>query len=200
MRKSILLFAIIFSNFLSAQIVINEYSAANFDSYQDNYGEYEDWIEIYNSSATAIDLNGYFLTDKVANPTKWQIPSSFTVPANGVAVIFCSGRDEVSGGAAHTNFKITQTKGNEVIMISDPSQVLLDSVTVRPNIKTHSRGRETDGSGTWSVFLTPTPCQLWCFFRICSNSRIFNTTRILYRFRTSSYHMCRSYSNHLLYS
>ena len=37
-------------------------------------------------------------------------------------------------------------------MISDPSQVLLDSVTVRPNIKTHSRGRETDGSVTWSVF------------------------------------------------
>ena len=26
-------------------------------------------------------------------------------------------------------------------MISDPSQVLLDSVTIRPNIKTHSRGR-----------------------------------------------------------
>ena len=118
----------------------------NFDSYQDNYGEYEDWIEIYNSSATAIDLNGYFLTDKVANPTKWQIPSSFIVPGNGVAVVFCSGRDEVAGGVAHTNFKITQTKGNEVIMISDPSQVLLDSVTVRPNIKTHSRGRETDGS------------------------------------------------------
>ena len=157
MRKSILLFAIIFSNYLSAQIVINEYSAANFDSYQDNYGEYEDWIEIYNSSATAIDLNGYFLSDKVANPTKWQIPSSFTVPANGVAVVFCSGRDEVAGGAAHTNFKITQTKANEVIMISDPSQVLLDSVTVRPNTKTHSRGRETDGSVTWSVFLAPTP-------------------------------------------
>ena len=39
-----------------------------------------------------------------------------------------------------------------MIAISDPSQVLIDSVTVRPNIKTHSRGRETDGSGTWSVF------------------------------------------------
>ena len=58
MRKSILLFAIIFSNFLSAQIVINEYSI-NFDSYQDNYGS-EDWIEIYNSSAHFIDLNGCF--------------------------------------------------------------------------------------------------------------------------------------------
>ena len=69
---------------------------------------------------------------------------------------------------AHTNFKITQTKGNEVIMISDPSQVLLDSVTVRPNIKTHSRGRETDGSVTWSVFLSLQLLmfQIHSFFRI----------------------------------
>ena len=108
-------------------------------------------IEIYNSSATAIDLNGYFLSDKVANPTKCKYHLHLWFPANGVVVVFCSGRDEV-GGSAYTNFKITQTKGNEVIMISDPSQVLLDSVTVRPNIKTHSRGRETDGSATWSVF------------------------------------------------
>ena len=105
----------------------------------------------------AIDLNGYYLTDKVSNPTKWQIPSSFIVPPNSVIVIFCSGRDEVIGTSAHSNFKITQTKGNEVVMISDPSQVLLDSVTIRPNIKTHSRGRETDGSSIWSVFVTPTP-------------------------------------------
>ena len=42
-------------------------------------------------------------------------------------------------------------------MISDPSQVLLDSVTIRPNIKTHSRGRETDGNSIWSVFVNPTP-------------------------------------------
>ena len=68
-------------------------------------------------------------------------------------------------------------------MISDPSQVLLDSVTVRPNIKTHSRGRETDGSGNWSVFLVPTPnASNSGFFRIFQ-PRIFNSSRILYRFQ-----------------
>ena len=29
-----------------AQVVINEYSAANFSDIADNYGEYEDWIEL----------------------------------------------------------------------------------------------------------------------------------------------------------
>ena len=36
---------------VKGQVVINEYSAANYDSFQDNYGEYEDWVEIYNTSA-----------------------------------------------------------------------------------------------------------------------------------------------------
>ena len=106
------LFFIYFSLFtLKGQnIVINEYSAANYNTYQDNYGEYEDWVELYNTSAVAIDIDGWTITDKPSNPTKWTIPSSFIIPANGVAIIYCSGRDELIGGNAHTNFKITQTK------------------------------------------------------------------------------------------
>ncbi|MBT5699277.1 MAG: hypothetical protein HOJ12_04710, partial [Flavobacteriales bacterium] len=158
MRKIFFLFCVIYFHSVNAQLLINEYSAANYDSYQDDYFEYEDWVEIYNNTPTPIDINGYFITDKVSNPTKWQVPSSFIIPANDVGIIFCSGRDEISvGGVAHTNFKITQTKGNEVLMISDASQVLLDSISVRSNLKSHSMGRETNGSSTWSVFDNATP-------------------------------------------
>ena len=158
MIKTPLFYLLFFMCYLAyPQLVINEYSAANYDSYQDNYGEYEDWFEIYNTTGSPIDISGYYLSDKENNLVKWQVPSSFIVPAGGVILVFCSGRDEVSGGFAHTNFKITQTKGNEVLIISDPLSNVLDSISVRPNIKTHSRGRETNGSGTWSVFSTPTP-------------------------------------------
>jgi hypothetical protein len=34
------------------QVVINEYSAANFDGFTDNYGDSEDWFEIYNNSGS----------------------------------------------------------------------------------------------------------------------------------------------------
>jgi gliding motility-associated-like protein len=157
MRKIFLSLITLISLSVSSQLVVNEYSAANYDSYQDNYNEYEDWLELYNPTAIAIDISGYYLSDKLSNPTKWQVPSSFIVPANGVAVIFCSGRNEVSGGFAHTNFKITQTKGSEVFLLSDAAAVLLDSVSVRSNLKTHSRGREVNGSAIWSVFTNPTP-------------------------------------------
>lgn len=142
---------------VNAQVVINEYSAANYDTYTDNYGEYEDWVELYNPTANAIDINGWALSDKVNNPLKWTIPSSFIVPAGGTAIIYCSGRDELIAGDAHSNFKITQTKGNEVFMLSDAGGVLQDSIRVLPNQDSHSRGRQTDGAAVWSVFQTATP-------------------------------------------
>ncbi|MBT6809334.1 MAG: hypothetical protein HOA52_07590, partial [Flavobacteriales bacterium] len=60
MKKLIFYIFIFITSASYSQLVINEYSAANYDSYQDNYGEYEDWVEIYNSTANPIDINGYF--------------------------------------------------------------------------------------------------------------------------------------------
>ena len=53
--------------------MITEYSASNCDLNGNYCGDYEDWIEIYNNSSEPIDLNGYFLSDKISNITKWQI-------------------------------------------------------------------------------------------------------------------------------
>ena len=152
LRNWILLFCVFFALKSSSQVLINEYSAANYAAYTDNYGEYEDWVELYNPTANPIDLNGWFLTDKTANPTKWSFTSSFIIPANGTVIVFCSGRDEVVGGNAHSNFKITQTKLNETLLLSDINMVFQDSVNVIPHQDSHSRGRETDGSTNWSVF------------------------------------------------
>ena len=114
-------------------------------------------MELYNTSNTDVDINGWYLTDKSNNLTKWQFPSSFIVSANSVAIIYCSGLDEIVGGVAHTNFKITQTKFNEVFVLSDASGSVVDSISVVPTQNSHSRGRETNGNSTWSVFTTATP-------------------------------------------
>ena len=42
-------------------------------------------------------------------------------------------------------------------MLSDASGILQDSIRVFPNQKSHTRGRETDGSINWSVFTIGTP-------------------------------------------
>ena len=87
LRKFLFFVLALFVNSIFAQIVINEFSASNFDSHLDNYGEYEDWVELYNTTNSDVDLNGWYLSDKANNATKWQFPSSFVVSANSVAIV-----------------------------------------------------------------------------------------------------------------
>lgn len=140
----------------SAQIVINEYSASNRNIQADQDGDYEDYIELYNTSSSAVNLGGYYLTDDYNDLMKWVFPSSVNIPANGYMRIWASSKDKIVGGHIHTNFKLTQTKF-EKIAFSDPSGVIMDSVTLQLTKKNHSRGRTPNGAATWGVFSAPTP-------------------------------------------
>jgi PKD repeat protein len=155
MKYKILLFAIILNLCANSQVVINEYSCANRTNHTDNYGEYEDWFELYNAGATPAVLDGFFLSDRATNPMKWQIPT-LTIPAGGRKIIYASKRDEVVGGNYHTNFKLTQTNP-EVIVLTNPSGVTIDLVNIVATQKNHSYGRKTDGDAVWGVFTTTTP-------------------------------------------
>jgi len=156
-RITLLLACLFCLQSIDAQIVINEFSAANRNTLLDNYNEEEDWIELYNTAGAAFDISGYFLSDKLDNPTKWEIPLGTFIPANGYFIVQASGRDEVSGGNYHASFKITQTK-NEAVILTSPAGTILDSYVIEvPNQLDHSYGRVPDGSGDWGVIRTPTP-------------------------------------------
>ncbi|GIS04539.1 MAG: hypothetical protein CM15mP107_1590 [Bacteroidota bacterium] len=125
---------LIISQLINAQIFINEYSAANYSDFQDNYNEYEDWFEVFNSGSESIDLNGYYISDKSNNLTKYQINSQVEINSQNHLTIFASGRNTINGTNIHTNFKLHQTKGNEWIILTAPdgttllTQCLLDLV------------------------------------------------------------------------
>ena len=42
--------------------------------YVDQFDKTEDWIELYNSGSSAVDLSGWHLSDKESKPEKWEIP------------------------------------------------------------------------------------------------------------------------------
>ena len=114
---------------LNSQIVINEYSCSNVTGITDNFGEREDWIELYNATGAAIDLTGYYLSDKASNLTKWQIPSG-TIAGNGYKMVFCSKRNTVNGDEYHPNFNLSQTEGDWIIL-TNPSLVVVDSFKIK---------------------------------------------------------------------
>jgi|TARA_R110000737_G_scaffold127298_2_gene159894 gliding motility-associated-like protein len=156
MKTLLIVFTLLISNFGFSQLVINEYSCSNMNGPTDAFGDRSDWVELYNPSGTAIDLTGYFLSDKSSNVMKWAIPSG-SVPANGYAMIHYSKRNLVQAGEIHPDFALSQTQG-EWIMISDPLANVVDSLKMRFMTKAnHSYGRTTNGASTWSLFTTPTP-------------------------------------------
>ncbi|MFN3940443.1 MAG: chitobiase/beta-hexosaminidase C-terminal domain-containing protein, partial [Chitinophagales bacterium] len=155
LTTSIILFVL---NTPNAQIVLNEFSAANYSDVADNHGEYEDWIELYNAGGSAVDLSGYYLSDRADSPTKWQIPSGITIDAGGFKRFWCSGRDAIEGTHYHTNFKITQTRDAEAVVLSDATGTIIDINEIDiPNQSNHSWGRYPNGAGEWRIFTDPTP-------------------------------------------
>lgn len=151
-----LLLILLLPKISNSQVVINEYSCSNYATITDNYGLYNDWIELYNPSGSAVNLAGYFLSDNVNNPTKWAIPAGVTIAAGGKLMVMCSGRDEFSGGYLHSTFSLTQTKADDIVL-ANPAGAIIDQVVTNPTLIENSRGRSTDGAATWSLFTTPTP-------------------------------------------
>lgn len=139
-----------------AQVVINEYSASNINTITDPYGDYSDWVELYNPSPTPVVLGGMYLSDNPGNLQKWEIPAGFTINAGGRIMIFCNGEDAQVGTILCPDFKLTQTHG-EWFILSDATGFIIDSVNLQLTRMNHSRGRTTDGASTWAVFSTPTP-------------------------------------------
>lgn len=151
---SLFLFLMLAST-VSAQVVINEYSASNLSSFFDSFGKTEDWIELYNSGGTDLDISGWHLSDKISKPEKWEIPSGTIIPANGFLTFLCSGRDGTFSGEYHTNFKLAQTKGNEAVLLSDESGTVIESFLMELTLVEHSRCRLIDGEDAWGVATNP---------------------------------------------
>ncbi len=140
-----------------AQVVINEYSCSNLSQFTDNFSKYEDWVELYNTSSSSVNLGGYYLSDDSLNNQKWTIPAGTTIAGNGFLRFWASGRNLVSGSHYHTSFKFNQTKNSyEFIVLSDPSGVRLDYVNfINKTQLGHSWGRVPNGGSVWKVFTSP---------------------------------------------
>jgi len=89
-----------------AQVQITEFMSSNVRTLRDDFGQYEDWIELYNNGASAVNLRGWALTDNPDNLSKWQFPDT-NLPPRQFMVVFASNRDRALAGLPlHTNFKL----------------------------------------------------------------------------------------------
>jgi len=126
---------------LNAQVVINEYSASNLESFTDSFGKTEDWIELYNTSNSTVNIGGWHLSDKESKPEKWEIPTGTMIPGNSFMVFYCSGRDGFLNAEFHTNFKLAQTTGKDIVLLSDATGNIQEMHSMELTLVEHSRCR-----------------------------------------------------------
>ena len=141
------------SSLINAQTLsINEFMASNSTTIVDpDFNNYADWIEIYNSGSTVVNLKDYFITDDLSQPQKFKIQNDLIVEAGGYVLIWA---DDANSGN-HANFKLS-ADGESIGLFSSTFQ-LIDTVTFGLQQTDVSMGRFPNGSNNWFKFSPATP-------------------------------------------
>ena len=140
-------------------IMINEFLASNDACCTDEYDNYDDFIELFNSGTLAVNIGGMYVTDDLADAVLWQIPrnsADSTTIAEGDFLLLWADK-EPDQGILHVNVKLSG--GGEQIGLStvfSGDTAFVDSLTYGEQASDISWGMYPDGSASWSS-LNPTP-------------------------------------------
>lgn len=135
------------------QVKINEFLADNVGDVVDEAFQFEDWIELYNTSSVPLELSGLYLTDDYSTPTKFLFPQNTIIQPNNFLIVWADS-DPSTSTYVHCNFKLSAS--GERLMLSTGGGVVLDSITFGPQSPDKSIARCPDGVGTFSSNATPT--------------------------------------------
>ena len=75
---------------LSAQnISISEICTKNNNIIPDgDFNQFVDWIELFNSTSSVINISGYFISDDPNEKSKWKFPESSSINPNDYILVW----------------------------------------------------------------------------------------------------------------
>ena len=140
----------------STTIVLNEVLANNA-SLADPDGSLSGWIELYNTSAAAVNVADMSLTDDTSNARQWVFPAGASIPANGYLVVFCNpflSASVANGANMNTGFGL-KPGGDRVFLFKKLADGggLQDSVIFGQQVPDRSIGRIANGVGGFALNL-----------------------------------------------
>jgi hypothetical protein len=133
-------------------VVINEFLAINDSGAMDEAGEFEDWIELHNSSSSTLDLGGAFLADELDPASMWAIPTGTSIAPGGVLLVWAD--NDPGDGPLHATFKL-DGDGERILLVDADGVTLRDLVDFDSQEADVSTGRLFDGDGPWVTFSNP---------------------------------------------
>lgn len=135
---------------VAGDIVINEFMASNDAAVADQDGEYDDWIELYNNSSSAIDISGYGLSDDGAVLDLFTFPNGTVLQPDDYIVVWAD--KDVNQSGYHADFKISA--GGETLYLTDVNLTVIDSVAFGTQTTDIAFGRFPNGTGAFQILPT----------------------------------------------
>ena len=136
-------------------LYINEFMASNATTICDSFGSYSDWIELYNSTDTDMDISGFGISDNLSQPMKYRFPDGTTIAAKGYLVVFCSGNEGMQNGELHAPFGL-RSYGEDVVIANRAGRII-DSYSFKNQETDVSVARIPDGAGELQSNSQPSP-------------------------------------------
>lgn len=134
-------------------VLINEFLAVNVEGLTANDGEAHDWVELHNSSNSAVDLAGWTL--QIGNDQ--HVFASETMAPGGYLIVFASGDAGLTtAGELHLGAKLSGD--GESLVLADPSgAVSTPSWPIAYPAQVGDVSYGISPAGTLGFFSTPTP-------------------------------------------
>jgi hypothetical protein len=136
----------------TSPIRLNEILPSNSNNCADEVGERNDWIELYNTSDSTVDLAGYALTDDTASPSKGLISAGVSISGHSALLFWVDNTPDQ--GKTHLAFKL-KSKAEELVLY-DPQERQVDLYRWTDAYSDVSFARVPDGTGDWVRCATPT--------------------------------------------
>jgi hypothetical protein len=124
-------------------VVINELMADNTAATADSFGEFDDWLELYNVSSASVDLTGWTLTDDINELDKFTIPSGTILEPDSYLVVWADG--DIDQGDLHADFKLSSN--GETLYLLNSAQELVDEIEFPASTTDLAYARVPNGTG-----------------------------------------------------
>jgi hypothetical protein len=135
-------------------IVINELMASNTKTVKDQQNQYDDWIELHNTSGDTVSVARMYLSDELKPKRKWEIPAKTVIPPKGYLLVWAD-EDTADVGGLHANFKLSKS-GEAVFLWDTTASAIVDSTAFGAQVDDKSWARIPDGTGAfWITDATP---------------------------------------------
>jgi len=119
-----------------------------------------DSIELYNPTASAINIGGWYLSDSSANPRKYRISTGTTLAAGGYVTFNETNHFNASGGVNTNDFSLDGAHGDDVWLLQANAQsnlvAFVDHVDFGAARNGESFGRWPNSQGKLYPMLTRT--------------------------------------------